>query len=310
MSKILERVRALMAKADGTNFPEEAEAFRAKADELMAKHAIEMWQVVEAQRGLNQSGLKAEVREFERVWASSPYREALYSLFWEVARHCRCRPVYEKSVRRMPVVGMPSDLDYLDLLYTSLALELTRRVDPKPLPELSEIENLVMLKEAGMSWPEIARRMIEAGLVDRDRDGDEVKTRNKMTRDYRAWCKRTGHPQSYRDHNVYRRSFAGGFVTGAEEAMRKQRREAEKANSTGMELVLTGSSKAADDAMEAIWPGLLAERRAASNKPVRYRRDTRKQDWAARGAGEKAGREAGIIVHQNQRMANRKQIGE
>mgnify|MGYP003491477332 CR=1 FL=1 len=38
--KILDKVRALLAKAAGTEYPAEAEAFLAKAEALMARHAI------------------------------------------------------------------------------------------------------------------------------------------------------------------------------------------------------------------------------------------------------------------------------
>ena len=38
---LLERVRALLAKAESTSFPEEADALTAKAQELMARHAID-----------------------------------------------------------------------------------------------------------------------------------------------------------------------------------------------------------------------------------------------------------------------------
>lgn len=39
--KVIERVRALLAKAESTSFPEEAEAFTAKAQELITRHAID-----------------------------------------------------------------------------------------------------------------------------------------------------------------------------------------------------------------------------------------------------------------------------
>ena len=43
--KILNRVRALLAKAEATNFPEEAEALSAKAQELIIEHSIEAGQL-------------------------------------------------------------------------------------------------------------------------------------------------------------------------------------------------------------------------------------------------------------------------
>ena len=39
--RVLARVRGLLAKAESTSFPEEAEALSAKAQELMARHALE-----------------------------------------------------------------------------------------------------------------------------------------------------------------------------------------------------------------------------------------------------------------------------
>ncbi|MEE3919447.1 DUF2786 domain-containing protein [Micromonospora sp. BRA006-A] len=40
-SRMLDRVRALLAKAESTGYPAEAEAFTAKAQELMARHSID-----------------------------------------------------------------------------------------------------------------------------------------------------------------------------------------------------------------------------------------------------------------------------
>ena len=40
-SRMLTRIRALLAKAEATGFPEEAEALSAKAQELMARHSID-----------------------------------------------------------------------------------------------------------------------------------------------------------------------------------------------------------------------------------------------------------------------------
>ncbi|MFD0595252.1 DUF2786 domain-containing protein [Catellatospora coxensis] len=39
--RMLDRIRALLAKAESTGFPEEAEAFTAKAQQLMARHSID-----------------------------------------------------------------------------------------------------------------------------------------------------------------------------------------------------------------------------------------------------------------------------
>ena len=40
---MLERVRALLAKAESTTFPEEADALTAKAQQLMTRHALRLF---------------------------------------------------------------------------------------------------------------------------------------------------------------------------------------------------------------------------------------------------------------------------
>ncbi|MBT8224522.1 MAG: DUF2786 domain-containing protein [Dactylosporangium sp.] len=54
----LDRVRALLAKAESTSFPEEAEAYTAKAQELMARHRIDcaLWKRRPARTGAVRSG--------------------------------------------------------------------------------------------------------------------------------------------------------------------------------------------------------------------------------------------------------------
>jgi hypothetical protein len=74
--KMLERVRALLAKADSTNFPEEAETFRAKADELMTRHSISQWAVEQAEAGRS-APIKPERRDFERAWRASKFSSDL-----------------------------------------------------------------------------------------------------------------------------------------------------------------------------------------------------------------------------------------
>ena len=48
--RVLDRVRGLLTKAESTEFPAEAEALTAKAQELMARHSIEQ-AMVEARCG-------------------------------------------------------------------------------------------------------------------------------------------------------------------------------------------------------------------------------------------------------------------
>lgn len=47
MNKYVKRIRALLAKAESTSFPAEAEALRLKAQDLMSKHNISSAELVE-----------------------------------------------------------------------------------------------------------------------------------------------------------------------------------------------------------------------------------------------------------------------
>ena len=76
--KVLERVRALLAKAEGTDYPAEAETYAAKAAELIARHGVEQ-AMLEARDG---GGDPVESRE---IAVSDPYRMVKAVLLKSVA---------------------------------------------------------------------------------------------------------------------------------------------------------------------------------------------------------------------------------
>jgi hypothetical protein len=166
-AKMLERVRALLAKADSTTFPAEAETFRAKADELMTAYSLSQWQVEEAQRGSTER-VKPVRRDFDRAWRHSKFRSDLFGLFQDIAAHCRCvvgwRGInYDTNV--CPVYGLPSDLDYLDALFTSVMLEVAKNLQPAVDPNGELGHEVFKQRQAGIAWPEITRKTFRAGLV-------------------------------------------------------------------------------------------------------------------------------------------------
>jgi len=118
--RILERVRALLAKAESTTFPEEAEALSTKAQELMARHAIDTAMVV-AGGGAG----PADGPTGLRVPVDDPYAGAKSILLSAVASANGCRAVWSKGLGFSTVVGFESDLEFVDLLYTSLLVQAT-----------------------------------------------------------------------------------------------------------------------------------------------------------------------------------------
>jgi len=119
-TRMLEKVRALLAKAESTTFPEEAEALSAKAQELMARHAIDE-AMVDAGAGAGVDDGPTGVR----VPVDDPYAGAKSILLSEVASANRCRAVWSKGYGFSTVVGFESDLEFVDVLYTSLLVQAT-----------------------------------------------------------------------------------------------------------------------------------------------------------------------------------------
>lgn len=117
--KILGRVRALLAKAESTQFPEEAEALSAKAQELMTRHAFER-ALLDAQTHAPQAAAS------RRIWLDAPYVAAKAQLVDAVARANRSRAVVYETLGFVAVLGDELDLDITELLSTSLLVQATR----------------------------------------------------------------------------------------------------------------------------------------------------------------------------------------
>lgn len=117
--RMLGRIRALLAKAEATTYPEEAEALSAKAQELMARHTVD--EALLAARG----GGPAQVPGACRIGVEPPYEEAKAVLLDAVATANRCRAVWNSGFEFSTVVGFESDLEAVELLHTSLLVQGT-----------------------------------------------------------------------------------------------------------------------------------------------------------------------------------------
>jgi hypothetical protein len=120
--RVLERVRALLAKAESTTFEAEADAFMSKAQELMARHAIDMAML---QANDPRSGLAAGVRA-RRVHIDDPYAPQKAQLLAAVASVNDATVVWHDPFGFATVVGFPVELDLIELTFTSLLVQMTR----------------------------------------------------------------------------------------------------------------------------------------------------------------------------------------
>jgi len=127
--KMLARVRALLAKAESTTFPEEAEALSVKAQELMSRYALE--RIVRESPGAGApqgraGGADLEPAAARRLWLDNPYVAAKAMLVGVVAEANRCRAVLSEKIGFTTVLGDEVDLEIVELLSTSLLVQATR----------------------------------------------------------------------------------------------------------------------------------------------------------------------------------------
>lgn len=127
----LNRVNALLAKASSTEFPEEAEALMAKAQALMARHAIDDAMLAAAGRD------PATQPEAEAVQVDAPYASAKSALLSTVAsaNHCRCvmAPAGSRA-QRCVIVGHPGDLANVRTLFGALSVHAARSMMAAEVP--------------------------------------------------------------------------------------------------------------------------------------------------------------------------------
>lgn len=117
--KILKRVRALLAQAeDPAATPAEAEAFSAKAEELIAKYALD-------NALLESRGEEKTSPVTRRMDVPEPYGKAKSALLTVIGRSHNVFVARDMSAKQMVLVGFPSDLDLVEMLYTSLLLQGT-----------------------------------------------------------------------------------------------------------------------------------------------------------------------------------------
>ncbi|GAA2594863.1 DUF2786 domain-containing protein [Winogradskya consettensis] len=116
---LLSRVRALLAKAESTTFPAEAEAYSAKAQELISRHSLD-------EALLEASGDAQVVPYARRIGIDHPYESEKASLLDAVAGANRCHVVWSPEFGFATVFGFDADLDAVDLLHASLLVQAHR----------------------------------------------------------------------------------------------------------------------------------------------------------------------------------------
>ncbi|WP_161958551.1 DUF2786 domain-containing protein [Ornithinimicrobium cavernae] len=116
--RLLSRVRMMLAKAESTTFPAEAETFTAAAQKLMTRHSID-------RALLDRDAGGGDGPAAIRVGVDRPYESARFQLVSAIAGANRCTAVWQKGLGFSTVVGFPTDLRAVELLFTSLMVQAT-----------------------------------------------------------------------------------------------------------------------------------------------------------------------------------------
>lgn len=119
---VLGRIRKLLAKAESTDFEEEAQALTAKAQQLMTRHAVDL-AAVQATGGAAGPGAGDDGPRLMRLPVDAPYADAKSHLAAVVARANRCRAVLLSRLGLCSVLGHARDLEVVELLFTSLLVQ-------------------------------------------------------------------------------------------------------------------------------------------------------------------------------------------
>ena len=119
-AKKLNQVRALLAKAEAEGCTrEEAEALTAKAAELMAKYGIERAMLAA------EDPRSDELADFQ-FDVEGAYTDATATLIHGIAKAFRCQTIQLSGTRggRMHIFGFKSDLERVEIMFTSLDLQM------------------------------------------------------------------------------------------------------------------------------------------------------------------------------------------
>ncbi len=152
--RVLARVRALLAKAESTHFPAEAETYAAKAQELISRHSL-----AEALHAPPEAAPVAR-----RIGVDHPYEDEKATLLDAVAAANRCETVWSPELAFSTVFGFEPDLDAVEVLYTSLLVQAGRAAGRQPAKK--SFRRSFMIAYA----VRISERLAAAAAVGVDRD--------------------------------------------------------------------------------------------------------------------------------------------
>ena len=167
----INRVQGLIAKAESTDFPEEAEALMAKAQELMTRHAIDLAML----------GSKEDRGEpvQEIITVRSPYASARASLLAAIGavNDVTCVSLGTRNGnQQIGMIGYADDIEATKTLFASLSVQASRFMAATPVPPYDtprRFRHAFMLGFAGR----VQKRLQDArqsAITEAEADGSSV----------------------------------------------------------------------------------------------------------------------------------------
>lgn len=117
--KVVDKIRKLLAKAESTTFEGEADAFLAKAQELMVQHAIDEEEI---RRSGNRPTEEIVVRTIQ-IRQNIPRTKPLRQLLNIIASSFNCRMWYVPGTKNNYVAGFESDTIFVEMLFYSVQMQ-------------------------------------------------------------------------------------------------------------------------------------------------------------------------------------------
>lgn len=149
------KIRALLAKAESTEFPEEAASLHAKAEELRRKYQLAEEDLIAEEP----SSIAPIVRDIVLTNSRSDFYMDHVGLWHWAAEHVGA--LFQLTWRGQDImaiaVGYASDIRLAESLYQNAWIALVDRLEPKVNPKESDLENVYRLRNSGMERNRVAQ---------------------------------------------------------------------------------------------------------------------------------------------------------
>jgi hypothetical protein len=209
----------------------------------------------------------------------------------------RRNPETDKTETGFQMIGFEADLEYFDLLFTSVLLDFVDKLRPRYNPNRTRIENIVVLKECGYKWEKICAEM---GVICTKPNA------LKIYSEYKKFCEATGRPQHKAMPKTFQRSFGMGYASTVRQRLADMSVAAQRSGGSGTELALRDIKVVVADAVKDLFPNWKGH--GSSVKVSRARQY--KIDGNAVGHGRTAGSRVDLSVNQNKRVRSTPELGK